>query len=148
MDRISNKFSLKKIQKIWVSLTILFVFSGLIVLAYDINKTSFVILSNTINLFLFSLFVIFRGKIEKNIAKLIDESKNLSIKIKCSHENKIGFAMISIFILISSIIIFFALYDIRGYRFLIKEDGIIEYGSAIFWFVSAVIIFFHILILS
>ena len=133
---------------VWAGLTILLIFIGLVVFVYSIEAEAFIVLLNTINVLLFSCFVLFRKKIERFIEKSLDESKNSSVNIKYNYEKEIGFVMLPLFIFFCSYVIFLALYDIESYSRLIKEDGIVEYFSAIFWFLSAIIVCFHTIKLS
>ncbi len=148
MNQKSKDFSLKNILMVWAGLTILLVFVGLLVFVYTIEAEVFIVLLNTANVVLFTCFVLFRKNIERIIAKFIDESRNLSFNIKYNYEKEIGFVMVSLFIILCSYIIILALYDIESYSRLIKEDGIVEYCSAIFWFLSAIIVCFHTIKLS
>lgn len=148
MNQKINVVSLKKILMIWIGFSILLAFAGMFVFGYVNNGKTFFVMANILNLFFLLLYFLFRTNIEKIIANLINESSNLSFNIECKYDKRIGYTIIFLFIIICSIIIFFAIFDIEGYRFLISEDGVIEYGSAIFWFLSAIIMCYHMLMTS
>lgn len=145
MMQILSKLSINTILKLWTLLTIMFIVAGIIVFSYDLDKKSFVVMVNIINIFSFVVFFIFREKIETNVTELMDESKYLSINIENIYEANIGYILIALFILMGAILIFFALFNVSRYQLLLKEDGVIESGSAIFWLLAAGVSFAYVI---
>lgn len=148
MNQKFKAFSFRNISMAWAGLTILLVCAGLIMIVYTSQAKTFIVMLNAINVFLFSLFIIFRKNIERIIVKLIEDSSDLSFTIQYNYERKIGITMLSLFIIFCCYIIFLVLYNIESYTRLIREDGIVEYGSSIFWFLSAIIVCFNTIKLS
>ena len=126
---------------IWAVLTILLIFLELIVFIYASNAKAFIAMLNIINIVCFFCFFLFR----RNVERIIEELENLSItvNIKYNHEKRLGFVMIFLLIVFCGYVIFLACYDIDSYWQLIKEDGIVEYSSAFFWFFSAIVVCSH-----
>jgi len=132
-----NDFSIKTMLTVWAIITILLIFGVLLVFVYGNKNIPFLTMSCTLNLMLFACIYTFRKKIVRATAMLINESNDLSYIEKYDYELEIGLALISTLFIIVCIIIYFAIFDVHGYTILIKEDGIIEYVSAIFWFMKA-----------
>ena len=133
-----NDFSIKTMLTVWAIITILLIFGVLLVFAYGNKNIPFLTMSCTLNLMLFACIYTFIKKIVRATAMLINESNDLSYIEKYDYELEIGLALISTLFIIVCIIIYFAIFDVHGYTILIKEDGIIEYVSAIFWFIAAI----------
>lgn len=142
----ANNLFIKRLLWAWALLTlILILVSGTMIFGFEINKKSFFILINILNIILFSPVFLFQKKINLILIKSIDESRNLSIDLDCKHDRIIRLFMFSVFIFFSMIFIFFSVYDTAVYFYFIYEDGIVEYLSAIYWFLGAVVLFSSIL---
>lgn len=140
-----NNFKLKNMLIIWAGLTIFLLVTGLIVFFYALEAKAFIVLLNAINIFLFLCFTLLRKQIENIVTRFIDKSKNLSFNIKYKHEKQIGLIFICLAIIFCCYAMLLAYFDIDAYTQLIKEDGIVEYSSSLFWFFSAVIMCLHLI---
>ena len=148
MNQKSNLLNYKNILIAWAGLTVLFILSGLLTFIYSFRGETFIALLNVLNIILFSIFFFFRKNIEKVVNKFTDQSKDLSVSIKYFFEKEIGSVLLILFVVVGSIIIYISLFDFELYEFIMQEDGLIEYGSSLFWLISAIIVLVHTLILS
>ncbi len=147
-NQSTASFISKRILIIWAVLSLTLAFSGILALELAPDFKKFILIANALNLFFLALYFFFRKNIENTVARLINKSQKNSFQIEYKHENIIGYTLLSFFIVIGMTVIYFSLFDIKGYSFLIQEDGIVEYGSAFFWFLAALVMFFKILVNS
>ena len=137
----------KNIFKLWILISILCVVFYIISLYTHVSKTFFIML-NSINIILFIFVLLFKSKIERFIALLIndfekvnDKSTGTYIEVQYSYEVKLGILIVSAIILFGSYLIFLSITDVKSYYNIIQEDGIVEYASAILWFLAAIVLF-------
>ena len=151
MSAEALRFDLKRVVSAWTVLTVLLALSGFVVFAvgqatdfpYESNAESFVISLNIFNLLLYSGFNAFRGPAERLLARLLREADKRQVAIAYRHEAPIGLALGSLLLACGLYVVYLVLFDIEGYRQLIREDGIVEYLSALFWFLAAAVLVVH-----
>jgi hypothetical protein len=132
--------SLKRILVAWASLTVLLAVFGVLVFALDLEAKAFAALANGLNVVPFVGFVLFRKRIERWLAGFLDRSKDISVTIQHRHDRKIGLVMLAVLAAFCIPAVVLAVTDHEAYRQLIKEDGLVEYGSALFWLLAAVVL--------
>jgi hypothetical protein len=137
----------KNIFNLWILISILCIVFYIISLYAHVGKTFFMML-NLINIILFIFVLLFKSKIERFIALLIndfekinDKSTGTYIKVQYRHEVKLGILIVSAIILLGSYLIFLSITDVKSYYNIIQEDRIVEYASAILWFLAAIVLF-------
>jgi len=137
----------KNILMIWGGLTVLLIIYGLLTFTFDLRGQTFIVMLNVLNILLFSMVYIFRKKIEKAVTNVLEQSKDLSISIKYFYEKEIGSILLILFVVVGIAIMYYAVFDIEHYEFIMQEDYLVEYGSALFWLLAAVIVLIQSLIL-
>jgi len=147
VNRKSNFLISKKVLLIWAGLTGLLILFGLSTFVFDLRGQTFTIMLNTLNILLFSIVLIFRKKIEKAVNNTLEESKDIGIEVKYLLEKEIGFLLLIAFIVVGVAIMYYAVFDVPYYEYIMQEDFWIEYGSALFWLLAAVIVLLQTLIL-
>ena len=139
MNKEAKQISLGKIVVIWGALSALLGLISIISLAYVGDQKTFVIMLNSINIGLFSLVFMLRGRIEKRLSELVNSAiETPLLEIRYRQEEKIGYSLLSLTLIFGLCIIYVALSNVELYTELIEEDGPIEYGSSVFWFMAAV----------
>lgn len=134
--------SWKKKIVLWTTLTITLIGFYFLSIKIEIG-TNFFILLNGINITFIVLFIIFHKQIKSlyesclKSFNAIQQSSNNRFIIHYSHESKIGKALILIVTLIAIYTLPLAFWAPDNYELFIKEDGIVEYGSALCWFLAA-----------
>lgn len=131
----------------WTGFTGLLILFGLSTFIFDLRGQAFTVMLNVLNLLLFSFFLIFRKKIDQAAKHILEESKDLSIEVKYFLEKQIGFILLLAFIVVSIAIMYYAVYDVPYYEYIMQEDFWVEYGSALFWLLAAVVVLVQTLIL-
>ncbi|GAK57045.1 hypothetical protein U27_04009 [Candidatus Vecturithrix granuli] len=93
--------------------------------------------------------LLFKNKITAFVTFLINDFEKINnksggtaIETQYKHEIFFGAILISLVVISGIYIIFLAITNVELYSDLIKEDGLIEYGSAICWFLAAIILLF------
>ena len=147
MNQKPNFLISKNILMIWGGLTVLLIIYGLLTFTFDLRGQTFIVMLNVLNILLFSMVYIFRKKIEKAVTNVLEQSKDLSISIKYFYEKEIGSILLILFVVVGIAIMYYAVFDIEHYEFIMQEDYLVEYGSALFWLLAAVIVLIQSLIL-
>jgi hypothetical protein len=132
---------------IWGGLTVLLIIYGLLTFAFDLRGQTFIVMLNVLNILSFSIVFIFRKYIEKSVTNVLEQSKDLSISIKYFYEKEIGSILLILFIVVGIAIMYYAVFDVEHYEFIMQEDYLVEYGSALFWLLAAAIVLIQSLIL-
>lgn len=81
--------------------------------------------------------------LRNDFKKINETSTEISIENEYNYEMLFGAVLVSLVIIIGMYAIFLASTDVKSYYSLIKEDGVIEYGSAICWFLAAIILLYR-----
>lgn len=147
MNQKPNFLISKNILRIWGGLTVLLIIYGLLTFTFDLRGQTFIVMLNVLNILLFSMVFIFRKNIEKAVTNVLEQSKDLSISIKYFYEKEIGSILLILFVVVGIAIMYYAVFDIEHYEFIMQEDYLVEYGSALFWLLAAVIILIQTLVL-
>ena len=153
---MSNRLSLKPVVRLWTVLTVVLLLAGLLVfvlesggnLPGDVDAKAFITLLNAMNIVLFLLFLGFRTRIETRAAGLIHESNSMTVTTTYPRETPVGRTLVLLLAATGILVVYLALFDVDEYYFLIREDGQVEYLSALFWFVSAALLVFHLVRVS
>lgn len=147
MSQTTSYLNNKIFLSTWVLLSILLIISYLISFRFDVG-TSFFLMLNLLNMIFVFIMVIFKNKIEGIISNLINKfnSPSFSLSAQDMHheyrsENKFGLPSLLVITLFGIFIMTLSLFDVQSYTSLIREDGVVEYGSSIFWFFAALILF-------
>lgn len=146
MNQKIKYINYKNILILWVSLSIVFVVLYIISLYTHVGKTFFMLL-NSINIASLIFVLLFRNKIERLIALLINDFKKIneepsrtSIEVEYNNEIKLGILLISAVVIFGIYIILLSITDVNSYFLLIQEDGLIEYASPILWLLAAILL--------
>jgi len=137
----------KNILMIWGGSTVLLIIYGLLTFTFDLPGQTFIVMLNVLNSLLFSMVYIFRKKIEKAVTNVMEQSKDLSISIKYFYEKEIGSILLVLFVAVGIAIMYYAVFDLKYYEYIMQEDFYVEYGSALFWLLAAIIILIQTLVL-
>jgi hypothetical protein len=112
------------------------------------GKTFFALLG-LINFVSFCFVLLFKNKIKALIALLVSDfekvntkSTGVSTETQSRHETLFGVILVSLVAVFGSYAIFLAITNVEAYRSLIREDRLVESGSAIWWFLAAAILLF------
>jgi len=130
---------LKNLLMLWAGLSILLIAIGLIVFYKGFAHQAFVGLLNAVNAVCWFLVFAFRRHIESYISTLAARTKNLAFYVHFNHERKIGAVLLSLSTVFGMGVVFLSFYSVDLYSELISEDGIVEYSSAVFWFLAVII---------
>ncbi|MBN2070323.1 MAG: hypothetical protein JW814_02610 [Candidatus Krumholzibacteriota bacterium] len=144
MNKKTDNINLGKFLSVWGFLTAVFLLAGSLLLIYAQRGKNFVIMLNAINIPLFTVLLLIRRPVERGITEMLNKSAGAFFEIQYDHEKSIGFFLVSLAILFGSYMGFLAFSNVGSYSYMIKEDGIIEYGSSILWFLAAMVVFIHI----
>ena len=147
MNQKSNFLSSKNILRIWTGLTVLLILYGLLTFILDLRGKTFIVMLNVLNILFFSVGLIFRKQIEKAVTNVFEQSKDISVNIKYHLEKEIGSILLIMFVIVGIVIMYYAVFDVEHYEFIMQEDYLVEYGSALFWLLAAVIILIQTLVL-
>lgn len=138
------KFTYKNNIAIWSVFTISLIGLYFLSLSQEIG-TAFFLLLNIVNAALIVTFFLFKKKIialsqslKETFNAIQQKSNDQRIIIEFSNESKVGLTLTAALSIAAIYILYLAAFDSAAYRILIKEDGIIEYSSSIFWFLSAI----------
>jgi len=147
VNQKSNFLSSKNILRIWTGLTVLLILYGLLTFILDLRGKTFIVMLNVLNILFFSVGLIFRKQIEKAVTNVFEQSKDISVNIKYHLEKEIGSILLIMFVIVGIVIMYYAVFDVEHYEFIMQEDYLVEYGSALFWLLAAVIILIQTLVL-
>lgn len=145
MNSAMDRLGFNAMVAIWAGLSVLLALAGLLIFTLDIGGKVFIAMSNGLNILLFLAFLCFRAPLGRIAAKMVDQSKGLSVTIEYRHETQIGFALLLAVVAIGIFTLYTAFFDIELYRSLIREDGPVENLSALLWLLSAAALFFFVL---
>jgi hypothetical protein len=153
---MSQPLSLRPVVRIWTALTVLLALTGVLVLILsasdalpgDVDATAFVVLVNGVNVVLYLLVLVFRKRIERSSARLIDQSNSVHVTTTYPRERPFGRTLVLLLAVTGVFVTYLVIFDVDEYYALIREDGLVEYLSALFWFVSAALLAFHLLRVS
>lgn len=133
----------KNFRILWAILSIALL--GLYIASRSIQTgTTFFLLLNGINVVAIVAASMFRNQIATAIKSLTEtyhslqhKLANKKIAVDYLHESRVGLFLVVVSALVGLYAIVLSLFDIQAYRLLIQEDGIIEYGSSLFWLLAA-----------
>lgn len=143
-------FGRKAVVKLWAAISVS------LAVAYGLSfylKTGeiFFLIINSINTLLVLGAVLFRKTIDKVVERLGDSLKEMIettqsayIELHYANEIVIGLFFIVTATLAGVYIVVFSIWDTQSYLALIKEDGLVEYASVLFWLLAAVILLYQI----
>lgn len=147
MNQKTKYINYKKYFKLWVLISILCVAFLILSLYFHVGKT-FSIMLNSINIILLVFALVFKSKITSIIASIINDFEKTNedisgthIEVQYNYENLLGFLLVSGVVICSICLIILSITDVFFYSYLIQEDGLVEYASAILWFLAAIILF-------
>ena len=134
----------QRMMMLWVLISIFFIGIYLLYLKSLFGQTFFVML-NWINITLFISVLLFKNKIKGNIEALINDIEKVNeevtnLKVQYRYELGLGIVIVSFVVIVGFYIIFLSLTDVKSYSSLIKEDGLIEYASTVFWLLAAMVL--------
>jgi len=147
VNQKSNFLISKNILRIWTGLTVLLGLYGLLTFIFDLRGKTFIVMLNVLNILLFSVVLIFRKQIEKAVTNVFAQSRDISVSIKYYFEKEIGSILLILFVIVGIAIMYYAVFDVEHYEFIMQEDYLVEYGSALFWLLAAAIFLIRSLIL-
>jgi hypothetical protein len=100
-----------------------------------------------LNIILFIAVMVFRNKLtqlikilEQDFDRVNDNPTSLPISTFHQHRKTFGFILIGLITVFGIFVVFLAISSADGYRELIRENGVIESGSAIFWLMAAIVL--------
>jgi len=140
--------SYKNYLQLWTILSL--VLLGLYVASLSMQTgTAFFLLLNGLNLAFIIVFLLFKKPITTALKSLLEIYQSIQqtlgndrIIVHYSNEFRIGILLMSITILIGLYVTTLSAWDAQSYRMLIREDGIVEYGSSFFWLLAALTLLF------
>lgn len=145
--QIMKYMNYKNITITWALISLLSIILSTVIFLYtQLGKTFFALL-NVINFLMYLFVLILKNKIlalierlENDFEKINKKATEISINIQYKYEFLWGTILISLVTIFGILAIFISVTDVKFYYSLIKEDGIIEYGSAICWLLAAVVL--------
>lgn len=148
MNTDISQFGFKRMVSAWTAFTVLLAIAGVLVFVaaraldfpYESNARSFAISLNIVNILLFSCFYAFRNNTERFLARLVRESDKRQVSIEYRNEAAMGLVLGSLLVVSGIYVAYLVFFDIEAYFSLIREDGYVEYLSALFWFLSAAVL--------
>lgn len=144
MSQDFEPLTIRKLLIVWAALSLVLVLVGTAALVYLAQYRAFVILLNALNLVLFLGVALFRKRIERAINGLIGQSAGLSVTVEYKHETQLAYVLATVFMILCTYVIVLSLRDVPAYFRLVQEDGLLEYCSAIFWFLAGVFLCLYI----
>jgi hypothetical protein len=140
-------FSYRNLLLLWGFLSVLCV-AGYVSSLYTHIGTTFFAMMSSINILLLILAFLFRGAITGFLGALTADFERVNVKSAGAcfqagyfHERTWAALLVLTALLMGAYIIFLSVTDIQLYVYLWQEDGLIEYGSAILWFLAAIVLF-------
>jgi hypothetical protein len=131
---------MNKIITIWSFFSIFVLFASVIIFYSIGSKANFFIVLNIINFIFYMTFISFRKIIERHYNYIIYISSDVEPTYTFKNEKYIGNSFILIIFLFITYVLYLIIFDVTNYFHLIREDGVVEYMSALFWICSAVFI--------
>ncbi len=142
------KFSIRKLVILWATLSVLLI-GGYIFAQYNNSGASFFLLLNVLNAFTVVAVLTFKNKIvdisqsfSNSYQQINTNPENFEVSTRYHRELYLGYALVLITVLFGLYVTLLSASDVDAYKYLIREDGVIEYGSSFFWFLSAIILVF------
>lgn len=138
------KLTSNNLIKIWTVLCVVLLAAYVLAIRLESGEAFFLML-NSINALLFFGAVLLRKRIDQainwlsnTIAGKVDTTQAARIELKYYRENEIGLFFIVTAALAGLYVIWLSLTDTPSYSALIREDGLVEYASALFWILAAI----------
>ena len=127
------------VLRVWGALSLVLLLAGVLVgYVGGMGKTFFVML-NALNLVSLILAFVFRRLIRKKVVATTAETATQPALVEqIAGETAIGIFFFIVGFSLCAIMTWLAFMDVKTYRTLIREDGIVEYGSAVLWFLAAI----------
>lgn len=142
------QLGLMRIIRLWAVLTVVLALGGGLAVILeasgampgDVDATTFVVMLNAVNLVLLVLFLALRKRVERGLENLLRRSASQRLTTTYRHELVIGRAFVLLLAVAGLVVTYLAFFRIDDYYSLIREDGPVEYLSALFWLLSAAIL--------
>jgi len=141
----------KSLLSIWILVTVMLLAAYALAAHLETGEVFFLIL-NFINALLVISAVLFRKKLAlaykrlvSAFERMIETARTAQIELVYDHEIKFGGFFLVTAALAGIYVVILSIWDTQSYSSLIREDGLVEYASAFFWILAAIVLFLTII---